>query len=194
MSLDRLQSLIDRIAKVRIACLGDLMVDRYVYGEVSRISPEAPIPVMTRTSEAVMLGGAGNAARNVAALGATAVLAGVAGDDAEGDQALALIDAEPRLTGLIARAKGRPTTVKTRFVASGQQLLRLDAEDDRPFLGKSAEDWQAVAEQATAGADAVILSDYAKGAVSSELAAAVVEKARARGAPVIVDPKGRSFA
>ena len=194
MSLDRLQSLIDRIAKVRIACLGDLMVDRYVYGEVSRISPEAPIPVMTRTSEAVMLGGAGNAARNVAALGATAVLAGVAGDDAEGDQALALIDAEPRLTGLIARAKGRPTTVKTRFVASGQQLLRLDAEDDRPFLGKSSEDWQAVAEQATAGADAVILSDYAKGAVSSELAAAVVEKARARGAPVIVDPKGRSFA
>ena len=162
MSLDRLQSLIDRIAKVRIACLGDLMVDRYVYGEVSRISPEAPIPVMTRTSEAVMLGGAGNAARNVAALGATAVLAGVAGDDAEGDQALALIDAEPRLTGLIARAKGRPTTVKTRFVASGQQLLRLDAEDDRPFLGKSADDWQAVAEQATAGADAVLLSDYAK--------------------------------
>ena len=69
-----------------------------------------------------MLGGAGNAARNVAALGATAVLAGVAGDDAEGDQALALIDAEPRLTGLIARAKGRPTTVKTRFVAPGQQL------------------------------------------------------------------------
>lgn len=195
MALDELQSLLERLRDRRILCVGDLMVDRYVYGEVSRISPEAPIPVMLRRSEAVMLGGVGNVARNLAALGAQAVLCGVIGDDPSGSEAVELALAEGgRVDARLVVDGERPTVTKTRFVAGGQQLLRLDAEERGP---PAPEAERALAEELAAaaeGAGAILISDYAKGAISDRIIAAAHAAGRASRAAVIVDPKGLSFA
>jgi D-beta-D-heptose 7-phosphate kinase / D-beta-D-heptose 1-phosphate adenosyltransferase len=194
MTLARIQHLLSSAADVRVACIGDLMVDRYVYGDVARISPEAPIPVLARQSEAVMLGGVGNVASNVAELGATALLAGVVGDDEAAGEARRLVDGAPRIEGALITVTGRPTTLKTRFVAAGQQLLRVDTEQDGALSEGEAADASAAAVAAVERATVVILSDYAKGAVDSRMARAVTAAARVRGCPVVVDPKGRSFA
>jgi D-beta-D-heptose 7-phosphate kinase/D-beta-D-heptose 1-phosphate adenosyltransferase len=194
LSLSEIQALLERAAGRRVLCVGDLMVDRYVYGEVDRISPEAPIPVMTRRSETAMLGAAGNVARNVAAFGARVDLVGLVGDDAEADALAGLIEAEPRVAGHIVAERGRRTTVKTRYVAAGQQLLRLDAEDAAVPGQKGARGLIDSARDAAQGAGAVLMSDYAKGVATPEVIAAVLAAAKASGAPVVVDPKGRSFA
>ncbi len=194
MTLARLQQLLAAAVQVRVACIGDLMVDRYVYGDVTRVSPEAPIPVLARRSEATMLGGVGNVACNVATLGATAVLTGAVGTDAAAGDAVRLVDDATRIEGALVTLKGRPTTLKTRFVSAGQQLLRVDSEADAALDATAAGPLHEAAVTAVAGASAVILSDYAKGVVDESLARAVVAAARVRRVPVIVDPKGRSFA
>ncbi|MFZ4606269.1 MAG: PfkB family carbohydrate kinase, partial [Caulobacter sp.] len=114
MDLASLQSLLTAVSGVRVACVGDVMIDRFVYGDVNRTSPEAPVPVLARGRETTMLGGAGNVARNVAALGGLAALTGVIGDDAAATEALGLIGAEPGMEGHLVADRGRPTTVKTR--------------------------------------------------------------------------------
>ncbi len=194
MSLERLNALLHRAREVKVACLGDLMLDRYVYGDVSRISPEAPIPVMAARSDAVMLGGVGNVARNVASLGGLALLGGGVGQDAAAAQARALIASEGRMEGALVAFTDRPTSVKTRFVAAGQQLLRLDEESDQALAASDAEVWKTAALALVERAKVVVLSDYAKGAITQDLAMGVVDAARAVGAAVIVDPKGLSFA
>ena len=190
MDLSRLQALLDRAKGVTVAVVGDLMLDRYVYGEVSRISPEAPVPVLRATSEVEMLGAAGNVVRNLAALGVRVRAAGRLGTDAAGEAVLGMLEALPDVTSFLDWDEDGRTTVKTRFVAAGQQLLRLDDEridaDDGPASPLVA--------QALAGADVVLISDYAKGYVTDAVVAAVLEAARARGVPVIVDPKGVDFA
>ncbi|MES2834025.1 MAG: D-glycero-beta-D-manno-heptose 1-phosphate adenylyltransferase [Pseudomonadota bacterium] len=186
LDLGALQNLLDRVRDLRIACVGDLMLDRYVYGEVSRISPEAPIPVLKTRRTVSMPGGVGNVARNVAALGGLAHLGAVAGEDAAGAELTALIAAEDRVADFITRPAGAATIVKTRFVASGQQLLRLDEESDATgSIYKS---------DAFSDASTILLSDYAKGVVGDGLIAAALAAAQSSGAPVIVDPKGRDFA
>ena len=194
MTLSELQHLLERAAAVKIAVVGDLMLDRYVYGVVERVSPEAPIPVMSHGRETAMLGGAGNVARGLATLGVRTELAAVAGED---DLARALVDLIREEVGLEADLvidPARPTTVKTRFVAGGQQLLRLDAEDPRPLDEAADGRLAAAAETAISGAAAILLSDYAKGALTPAVIAACLAAAKAASAPVIVDPKGRSFA
>ncbi len=194
MTLSDLQHLLERAASVKIAVVGDLMLDRYVYGAVERISPEAPIPVMSRSRETAMLGGAGNVARGLAALGARVELAAATGEDEAADELAGLIQAEPGLEADLLIDPSRQTTVKTRFVAGGQQLLRLDAESPHPLDGAAEAKLVAAAQTAISGAAAVLLSDYAKGALTPSVIAACLSAARACGAPVIVDPKGRSFA
>lgn len=190
MDLSSLQALLARLHGVRIACVGDVMVDRFVSGEVGRISPEAPIPVLARQSEDVMLGGAGNAARNVASLGGVAALVGLVGDDPAGHEALGLVGAVPGIEGHLVSRRGRRTTTKIRFIAAGQQLLRVDSEEvgglDAAALGSLA---VAVA-HACDGAGAVLLSDYAKGVAVGP----VIDACLQAGLPVVVDPKGRNFA
>ncbi|MFZ5669853.1 MAG: D-glycero-beta-D-manno-heptose 1-phosphate adenylyltransferase [Pseudomonadota bacterium] len=194
MDLASLQSLLTAVAGVRVACVGDVMVDRFVYGEVTRTSPEAPIPVLARAREIAMLGGAGNVARNVAALGGLAALTGVVGDDPAAHEALGMIGAESGMEGHLVADTARPTTVKTRYVAAGQQLLRVDAEDSRP-VGREAEArLVAAVRHAAGGAGAILLSDYGKGAVTPRVIEACLLAARASGAPLIVDSKARSFA
>jgi D-beta-D-heptose 7-phosphate kinase/D-beta-D-heptose 1-phosphate adenosyltransferase len=185
LDLGQLQALLERVRGVTVACVGDLMLDRYVYGEVSRISPEAPIPVLSTTRRTAMPGGVGNVARNVAALGGVARLGAVAGQDAAGDELAALIAAEPGIEDAVERRAGVATIVKTRFVASGQQLLRLDEEVSAMMGDESA---------AFTGASVYLLSDYAKGVVSDLLIGQALKAAQASGAPVVVDPKGRDFA
>src|ERR1700748_107024 len=193
MNLSALQPLLQAIHGVRVACVGALMVDRYVYGEVARISPEAPIPVLRKTSAQTMLGGVGNVARNVASLGGCAGLVGVIGDDPAAGEALTLIAADQGLESHLVTATRRPTTIKTRFVASGQQLLRLDDEDIGPVDTDTEAHLVRAVEHAAQGAGVILLSDYAKGAVTPAVIEACLRAAKASGARLIVDAKARSF-
>jgi len=189
LDLSRLQHLLDQGSGARLLCIGDLMVDRYVHGDVARISPEAPIPVLSRKLQTAMLGAAGNVARNVSALGAEAVLIGVVGDDDEAASATALIAEAKGVEGRLVTAPGRRTTVKTRFVCGGQQLLRVDWEDEAPVSARVEADLAAALEAASAFR-AILISDYAKGVVTPAVMAASLAAAKRLGCPVIVDPKG----
>ncbi len=186
LDLTRLQTLLESARGLALACVGDLMLDRYVYGDVSRISPEAPIPVLRARRTVAMPGGVGNVARNVAALGGTARLGGVAGEDAAGAELTALVAAEARIEDFIARNRAAGTIVKTRYVSGGQQLMRLDEEE---LLVSAFE-----RDDVFSGTSAILLSDYGKGVVSERLIRSAVWQAQNAGIPVIVDPKGRDFA
>jgi D-beta-D-heptose 7-phosphate kinase/D-beta-D-heptose 1-phosphate adenosyltransferase len=190
MDLTALQHLLSTIPGVRVACVGDLMIDRFVYGEVTRVSPEAPIPVLARERELVMLGAAGNVARNVAALGGHVCLVGLVGGDNEGHEALRLVAAEARVEGFVVTDAARPTTLKTRFVSGGQQLLRVDNEVAIPAQGDVEERLVRTVRDIAADVGLILLSDYGKGVVTP----AVIAACRAAGARIIVDSKARSFA
>jgi D-beta-D-heptose 7-phosphate kinase/D-beta-D-heptose 1-phosphate adenosyltransferase len=193
MDLSALQHLLGLVPGRRVACVGDLMVDRFVYGEVTRVSPEAPIPVLKRSRELVMLGAAGNVARNVAALGGTVALAGLVGDDAEGGEARRLVGEEAGVEGHLVADPGRPTTLKTRFVSGGQQLLRVDLEESRPVSGEAEARLVRAIRGLAPGCGAILLSDYGKGVVTEAVIAACREAAEACGAKLVVDSKARSF-
>jgi D-beta-D-heptose 7-phosphate kinase/D-beta-D-heptose 1-phosphate adenosyltransferase len=195
MDLTALQSLLADIPGKRVACIGDLMVDRFVYGAVSRVSPEAPIPVLARSHELEMLGGAGNVARNVAALGGQVALVGLIGGDPEAHVASRLVGAEePGIEGYLVTDPDRPTTLKTRFVSGGQQLLRVDLEESRAATGEVEQRLVRTVRDAVQGAGVVLISDYGKGVVTDAVVTAAREAATATGARVIVDSKARSFA
>ncbi len=185
---------VEALARARVLCVGDLMLDRYVYGEVERISPEAPIPVFRIGSEAAMLGGAGNAVRNLVALGAQASVIAVIGDDAAGSEVASLLDAEERVSSRLLVEPGRKTTTKTRFVAAHQQMLRADAESDGPLPEALAAEVVRRARDALSDCAVVVLSDYGKGVLTPEVIRGIVEAARAKARPVIVDPKGTDYA
>lgn len=181
-----LQKLLESIKSIKVACVGDLMLDRYVYGEVSRISPEAPIPVLKAGRSVSMPGGVGNVARNIAALGAVSRLGAISGRDSAGEELSNLIANEARIEDVISRPDAAETSVKTRFVSSGQQLLRLDRESAVPCAYSDASVFE--------GVSAILISDYAKGVVDNALIGSAINAARAAGIPVIVDPKGVDFA
>jgi D-beta-D-heptose 7-phosphate kinase/D-beta-D-heptose 1-phosphate adenosyltransferase len=185
---------LDRLSAARVVVVGDAMLDRFVYGEVERISPEAPIPVLRETRETAMAGGAGNVARNLAALGAAADFLSLIGDDAAGVELRAMLAAENGVTPHFEAVPGHPTTVKTRYIAGHQQMLRADRE--RP-AGVSASTQAAIARSAVAllgKAGALVLSDYGKGVLAPNGAADLIAAARKAGVPVVVDPKGTDFA
>jgi D-beta-D-heptose 7-phosphate kinase/D-beta-D-heptose 1-phosphate adenosyltransferase len=172
---------------------GDLMIDQFVWGSVSRISPEAPVPVVRLERESSALGGAGNVLSNVIALGARALPVGVRGEDREGEQLERLCRSSGSPTEGLVTAPGRPTTVKTRIVAHHQHVVRVDREEDGPLPPAVA---QALRERALACLDraaAVVVSDYDKGAVSRDLLAALLPEASRRRLPVVIDPKIRLF-
>ena len=187
-------SWIERWRQRRIFVLGDVMLDRFVYGRVERVSPEAPIPVLKFQSEKLMLGGAANVARNIVALGGEVVLVGVVGRDAEGDLVADRLCAEDGIDGRFVRVEGHPTTVKTRYVSGGQQIMRLDVERTLDLDQASVEAIVARFAEVAVTIDAVVLSDYAKGVLSADVIGAIVAAARARGVPVVVDPKSRDVA
>lgn len=190
----RLLEISPTLGKGRVLVVGDLMLDRYVAGTVDRVSPEAPVPVMRVDRETEMPGGAGNVARNVASLGGRAALVGLIGGDAAGARLTELLAVEERLTLHPVACPDAPTTVKTRYLASGQQLLRADVEGAAappPDVLSRIVD-RAVAE--LPGADVAVLSDYAKGVLSAGVVAEIVAAAASAGVPVIVDPKSPDLA
>lgn len=193
MPRDRVLALIDRMAKSRIVVVGDLILDRYLLGDTERLSPEAPVPVVTVREQRAALGGAANVAANVAAMGATCRLVGVVGDDPTG-RALRTEMATLRLMDdFVETTAGRPTTSKTRVLARGQQVVRIDEEVDRLLEDAELERVMARTEAALADADALLLEDYNKGLLAPALIRAAMATAARRGIPVVVDPKFRQF-
>jgi D-beta-D-heptose 7-phosphate kinase/D-beta-D-heptose 1-phosphate adenosyltransferase len=193
LTRDRVLQLIQKMKESRVVVVGDIMLDRYLVGETERLSPEAPVPVVTVRERHAALGGAANVAANVAALGARCLLVGTVGDDADGAairQELAVARLEDRFVLTVA---GRPTTSKTRIIARSQQIVRIDDEVETLLDGHDLERLARVARDALADADALLLEDYNKGALPPALIAAVMEIARRRGIPIVVDPKFRQF-
>ena len=188
---DTLAKLPHAFAGKTVLVLGDVMLDRFIYGAVDRISPEAPVPVIAVERETAMLGGAGNVARNVAALGGRAVLIGLIGDDDAGRALSAMLADEPGLKADLVVEAGRKTTEKVRYISGAHQMLRVDREDRRP--GDAAALVEAFGAH-LAGADVVVLSDYAKGVLSDGVVRSAIDAARAAGKLVIVDPKSRDLA
>jgi D-beta-D-heptose 7-phosphate kinase/D-beta-D-heptose 1-phosphate adenosyltransferase len=179
----------------RMLVVGDLMLDRYLIGDVARISPEAPVPVVRLGRETVSVGGAGNVALNLAGLGVHADVSGWTGDDEPGARLRELLGlAGVRVQGVdVLRA--RPTTTKTRVLSGQQQLVRIDDEDPSPRPGVERRAWDdRVVDLVDDGYDAVVLSDYAKGVLAEDLCRRLITRARARGIPVLVDPKGLDYA
>jgi D-beta-D-heptose 7-phosphate kinase/D-beta-D-heptose 1-phosphate adenosyltransferase len=178
----------------RILLVGDVMIDRSIYGEVKRISPEAPVPVLNVTRQVSALGGAGNVARNLAALGGVCAFVAVVGDDGPGREATLMFHEMPAVDSVIVVGEGRATTLKNRFFSTdGHQLLRADRETAVPLDAEDAARLERAALKKIPACDAVILSDYAKGVFSGTLAATIIAAARAAGKPVIVDPKGSDY-
>jgi D-beta-D-heptose 7-phosphate kinase/D-beta-D-heptose 1-phosphate adenosyltransferase len=186
----RFDALLDRIAGRSILVVGDLMLDHFVYGRVSRISPEAPVPVVQFDREDFRLGGAANVASNIVALGGRAQAVGVTGADAEADRLLGELEGLAVETSGIVSDHARCTTRKLRVVTTrNQQVARIDYEVDREIDGPiEAAVVRSIVERVPT-ADAVLISDYLKGVVSRGVAGACVAEARRRGIPVLVDPK-----
>jgi D-beta-D-heptose 7-phosphate kinase/D-beta-D-heptose 1-phosphate adenosyltransferase len=177
-----------------VLVLGDVMLDRYLYGSAQRLSPEAPVPVVRLARTVSMPGGAGNVARNIVALGGSARLVGLVGDDAEARELEALLAGEPGLEADLVASARRATTAKLRVVAGNQQVARVDAERAEPADEAEQADLIAALGRQIAGADAVVLSDYGKGVLAPLVIAAAVDAAGRAGIPCLVDPKGRDFA
>ncbi|HET6763166.1 MAG TPA: PfkB family carbohydrate kinase [Longimicrobiaceae bacterium] len=192
LSRERLEAILDGARGVRVAVVGDLMLDVYLVGAVSRISPEAPVPVVHVAEERYALGGAANVAANVVTLGAACDLIGCVGVDAAGRQIRHELDA------LGVRACGseradRPTTTKTRVVARHQQVVRFDRESDEDLPDDCCDELCDLVRASVATAHALVLEDYNKGVLVPRVIRAAIEAAEAAGIPTVVDPKFRHF-
>jgi D-beta-D-heptose 7-phosphate kinase/D-beta-D-heptose 1-phosphate adenosyltransferase len=192
MSEADLIPLVEQLARSRVLCVGDAMIDHYVYGRVERVSPEAPIPVLRVERENRKLGGAGNVLANLHALGAEACFISVTGNDSAGRDLAGLV-ARLGVEAHILTERGRLTTVKTRYVAETQQLLRADRERTTALGDDIRGEFKRMVEQTLPHCGATVLSDYAKGVLAEGLAAEIIALARAAGHRVIVDPKGADY-
>jgi D-beta-D-heptose 7-phosphate kinase/D-beta-D-heptose 1-phosphate adenosyltransferase len=188
----RLTELLDGARGKRITVVGDVMLDVYLVGDVERISPEAPVPVVRVRERKHALGGAANVAQNVVALGARCSLVGAIGADRGGETLTAMLRAIG-VDGQSLVTVDRPTTMKTRVVARSQQLVRVDEESDADLDGDDRRHVLTAVTDAVADADAVVLEDYNKGVLVPPVIRAAIDAARARGVPVVVDPKFRNF-
>jgi len=183
------------VRRQSVLCVGDVMLDDFVYGEVNRISPEAPVQVLTVSSSELIVGGAGNVARNVAALGARCIFVSVTGDDEAARTLSAALAAEPAIEANLVTDGARPTTRKVRFVSEhhSTHLLRADWEQAAPVSGEVEQAVIDAAFEALPHVSAIVLSDYAKGVLTPRVVRTLIEAARNAGKPLIVDPKGKDF-
>jgi D-beta-D-heptose 7-phosphate kinase/D-beta-D-heptose 1-phosphate adenosyltransferase len=193
ISADRLLEVLEGLAAVRVSIFGDLMLDRYVWGDVSRISPEAPVPVVEVTRDSVRFGGAANVAENVASLGASAAVVGVVGDDAAGRELLDLLRGRGVDVERVLVDPNRPTTTKTRIIAHSQQVVRADREDASDVSGPASADMESRLNAAVAESDVLVVSDYGKGVVTGAVLPGAVARARSAGKIICVDPKESHF-
>jgi D-beta-D-heptose 7-phosphate kinase/D-beta-D-heptose 1-phosphate adenosyltransferase len=180
--------IIARFRGKRVLVVGDLMLDEYLWGDVNRISQEAPVPVVRLTRSSLAAGGASNVAANVLALGGEPLLHGMVGDDADAQRLLDVLAAQGIRTEGVQRDPSRPTTIKTRIIAHAQQVVRTDKEDDSPLHGDREAALLQSLLAALEGADAVVLSDYAKGVLTQRLVKELLQRTAASGLPSVVDP------
>src|SRR3979409_2287654 len=189
-------ALSNAIVRQTVLCVGDLMLDEFVYGEVSRISPEAPAPVIAVQRSETNIGGAGNVARNIASLGARCVFAGLIGDDEAGAKLKAQLSQQSRIESVLVCDPARPTTRKVRFVSEhfSSHMLRADWELAQPAAPDIEQKLIDAILPLLARVDIVLLSDYAKGVLTARVIRNVIDAARKAGKRVIVDPKSANFA
>jgi D-glycero-beta-D-manno-heptose-7-phosphate kinase len=190
----RLMKYIDRFPSTRTLVVGDVMLDHYIWGKVSRISPEAPVPVVNVTEENVLLGAATNVVNNVHALGGKVSICGVIGHDEAGRQLVHMLRVQGIHTDGLIVEDGRPTTIKTRVIAHSQQVVRFDRETKVGIERDTHRRiFEYIRQQEDSGLDAIVLSDYSKGVVTKDLVRDIVKLARKKGIIVSVDPKVNHF-
>jgi D-beta-D-heptose 7-phosphate kinase/D-beta-D-heptose 1-phosphate adenosyltransferase len=188
----RLAKIIKNFKGKRILVLGDVMLDQFIWGSVSRISPEAPVPVVEIKKETIHMGGAANVASNIWSLGGSPLVLGVVGDDSEGKRIHKEVKKFCGQNGLIVD-KNRSTTVKTRIIAHNQQVCRADREDRSEMAGKITLALIRAFNKLIDSVEGVVVSDYAKGLITKDLMARTLAAATERGIPVCIDPKVRNF-
>lgn len=191
--MQSVSELINGFSRLKVLIIGDLMIDSYTWGKVSRISPEAPVPVVNVIRRESRLGGAGNVVLNISSLGATAVICSVIGDDAPGRELQKIIlDANLSTDGLIVEP-GRMTTVKERIIAGSQQVVRVDSETENSISLSSQQALLAHIKDSMSDVDVIIFEDYDKGVLSAELIQSVISMAKENNIPTVVDPKRKNF-
>lgn len=193
MAFDSIDGVFDAFKKLKVLIIGDAMIDTYTYGEVRRMSPEAPVPVLTRLGQESRLGGAANVALNIQALGATPILCTVIGQDDAGAELIQLLKSQDISSEGVVLSKNRPTTVKNRIVAGSQQLLRIDRESEESLDMSERGTLLERITRMLAESDMVIFQDYDKGCLNGSLIAEIIELARQRLLPIAVDPKQKNF-
>ena len=189
-SLGKYNALIDAFPRARVMVVGDVMLDRYIWGHVTRISPEAPVPVVAKVRETQAAGGAANVALNILSLGGQAEMAAVLGDDSSARTLSKILQKSGLSVDGLVSETGRRSTVKTRIMAHSQHVVRLDEETTGAVTAATE---QAILEHVRtklASCNVVVLSDYAKGVLTDTLVQAIIRLCRAAGKPVVVDPKG----
>ncbi|MDP8242526.1 MAG: D-glycero-beta-D-manno-heptose-7-phosphate kinase [Candidatus Hinthialibacter antarcticus] len=191
--MKQLETLLERFVGLNVLIIGDVMLDEYIWGDVDRISPEAPVPVVDIHQRTWAPGGAANAAANIQSLGGRAMLCGATGADYQSEKLREqLQEHNVGIAGLTA-VQGRPTTTKTRIIARGQQMVRVDSESRQPLPVDSENRLVEFIESAMKMYDACILSDYNKGVLSERLSQTAIQAALKAGKPVVVDPKGVDY-
>lgn len=193
MLIDKVKAIQQTQKQPHILVIGDLMVDHYVWGSATRLSPEAPVPVVSVQKESATAGGAANAAQNLVSLGARVTVAGIIGDDQQGEQLLHILHQEGMDTCGIVKDPQRPTTVKTRVLAGNHQLVRVDREVTSQLSDVLEEQMMGTMEKCIAQADIILLSDYNKGLFTPSLTQRLIALAHDHQKKVIVDPKGLDY-
>jgi D-beta-D-heptose 7-phosphate kinase/D-beta-D-heptose 1-phosphate adenosyltransferase len=186
--------ILEDFSKTKILVVGDVMLDRYWWGNVARISPEAPVPVVRLTETTLAAGGAANVAVNVCGLGAEPLLVGIVGADREADQVRDVLQKAGVAADHLVEISGRPTTVKTRVIAHSQQVARVDQEMEQDLDAAAEARLLTRLETLVPVADAIIVSDYAKGLLTERLLSSLLAMAVREGKKVLVDPKGKEYA
>ncbi len=192
---NNIENILESMQGKRVLVAGDLILDHYLDGKVDRISPEAPIPIVSleKKCERWVLGGAANVARNICSLGGIPVIAGVTGEDRESEILKGLLSDEGVDISAVVSDPSRPTTLKTRIISGGHQVIRLDSEVTDPISESVMQDIFSRIEGTTSHLDAVVLEDYNKGVLVPELISRMISVSRSNGIPVAVDPKFINF-
>jgi rfaE bifunctional protein kinase chain/domain len=188
-----LDEVFEGFKNLKVLIIGDVMIDAYTYGNVSRISPEAPVPIVNVRKQEKRLGGAANVALNIQALGATPILCSVIGEDDEANAFIELLQKSKITSKGIIRSSHRITTVKNRIIAGSQQMLRLDSEQDKPLNDLEQKSIHGHIQMLMDEVDLVIFEDYDKGTIDKSLIEKTVAFAKSKGIPTAVDPKKRNF-
>lgn len=192
-NIKNLASYVEKFSQLHMLCVGDMILDTFVYGKASRLSPEAPVPVLLKQKENSMPGGAGNVVANLRSMGCKTSFAGVIGQDADGDFLRNHMEKQGADCGMLLSLPGYPTSVKTRYVSGSQHMLRVDCEEKLNLPDTELQQLLTRIESHMAGIDMVLLSDYGKGLFDERFTPAIIELSRKAGVPVIVDPKTTDY-